>query len=266
GEVPVNIETIICCIKTFYKNEFPKIHQEIVLLNKLNEDQIIKSKTIFINFKTLLLSDANELLLILDQRPDVTLRALGLIFHENLESLNSLLFDSIPTPPKFIVRLLNYPVFTPINCLKSQYIGRFVYTKGIVSVIERVKIIPTRMLFECKKCSAAHRPFFFSFESFMLLSNICVRAHRLHLTLIFMIIHEHSLDDENKREKSPGSILCLLKGNLVDSCCAGDEVLVCGTIKGHDNKDGILHCLLSQNLYQTLKYSSRCFLRLFGNH
>lgn len=68
-------------------------------------------------------------------------------------------------------------------------------------------------------------------------------------------IYDQGAEDDSKREKSPGSIVCLLKADLVDKCSPGDEITIVGIVKNYQVFNGIVLIIDSQintKLYFTL--------------
>eukprot|EP00873_Tetraselmis_striata_P017384 jgi/Tetstr1/437648/TSEL_026315.t1 len=146
------------------------------------------------------------------------------------------LFGEGAPPGDVAVRLWNHPgTLTTIRALKSSSIGKLVTIKGTVVRVSRVKPLVTRMSFACGKCGEAAATAAFADGKFELPTRCPTLGCRgksfapVHSTAVR--VQEVVGADRSDNGRVPRSVEVELRGDLVDSCSAGDVVTVMAVVK-----------------------------------
>ncbi|EFC48830.1 predicted protein [Naegleria gruberi] len=142
---------------------------------------------------------------------------------------------------KINARLINHSVFVSLRKLKSNSMGKFVSLKGTVVKASNIKPIVTEMTFVCAKCGAKQRR---HFKDGKFIPPTKCKTHSCKSKAFNpdrstastvdwqkIKIQEVSESDDYEAGRIPRTIECEITEDLVESCAAGDEVIVCGTVK-----------------------------------
>jgi len=231
-------------IKGFYNGVMENRKLTTILNSEMKVTNHIGSLTLnFTKLKHNLNDTLRGVLDYLYEAPDDVLRCLNVSFHAAYKNL----FPDVKLL-SLMTRITHFDSPIPLAHLKSNFINKFISTRGTVIFVSNVKLLVTSMRFTCLECSAIIDQSFQNgkyeqpqeCEKPGCKSRMFNPERRTAKTVLWQRLKIQEIDDEvfdsANFGKIPQTMECELRGDLVDSCITGDVITVTGILKPESSR------------------------------
>ncbi|KAK6099497.1 hypothetical protein MT418_000910 [Batrachochytrium dendrobatidis] len=180
----------------------------------------------------------------LKTRPLQLLGCMGLAATAVAMKLRRIDEDFDPVYDRKIVRIMHYPLATPLKDLKASLMGKFISVRGTVVRVSSIRPLTTQIAMRCTKCDNSQtqvlqdgkfglpvkcETFRCRGKSFQADRSADSSTHTIDWQRIR--IQEKLADDQVDSGRIPRTVECELILDLVDSVVPGDVVSVAGVVK-----------------------------------